>query len=136
MSEHISINNTTQNQSPKNAKHSTNDKDNLIFSKYKNIDYLHKLITDLKSKFKLQDENSISSNVELCFNDILLRMGQTKSQAKNLDFLGTLEKIKHFINYKEISNETIILRECEITQDKFYYLVIKKIFDFRYLQVK
>src|SRR5690606_33735105 len=38
------------------------------------------------------------------------------------------------VNCKEISGDKIILRECEMTPDRFYFLIAKKCFDFRIIQ--
>lgn len=41
-----------------------------------------------------------------------------------------IDKLRMVLRCKEVSQEKIILRNCEITVDRFYYLISKKYFDF------
>lgn len=99
-----------------------------------NFDIYYRYINDLKNKFKINEEINMFKVWETYYNELIIKINSFKSQNKIAELSNNnLEKLKQAINCKEISNDRIILRECDLTSDKFYFLIAKKVFDFRLL---
>jgi hypothetical protein len=106
----------------------------------------NKYIIDLKNKFKIPDEIAenykLQIDLENYYTDLLAKIKSSKKQTIDLNKKLTdyqtnssFEKIKSLLAKKEISLEKVIVRECEITGERFLYMMDKKAFDFRNLQV-
>jgi hypothetical protein len=105
-----------------------------------NTDIFYKYISDLKTKFKLTEDAQSIKFWEFYYNELMIKVSSYKNQYKSITAEGInlsyIEKIKQIINCKEISQEKVILRDSEMSPDKFYYLVAKRTFDFRHIQVR
>jgi hypothetical protein len=100
-----------------------------------NVDVYFKYLNDLKNKFKINEDNNSIKLWESFHNELIFKINHYKHQSKNADHENTIERIKLIINRKEIGIEKVILRECEITADRLYFLIAKKTFDFRNISV-
>jgi hypothetical protein len=107
----------------------------------------HKYLIDLKNKFKIPDDIAenykMQIDLENYYTDLLTKIKLSKKQTNesnkipqdNYQASSSFEKIKTFLNTKELSLEKVIVRECEISGERFLYMMGKKAFDFRTLQV-
>jgi hypothetical protein len=109
-------------------------------SKSINTDMFYKYISELKTKFKLTEDAQSIKFWEFYYNELMIKVSSYKSQYRSIASEGInlsyIEKIKQIINCKEISQEKVILRDSEMSPDKLYYLVAKRVFDFKHIQVR
>lgn len=95
-------------------------------------DIYFKYSSDLKSKFKIAEDSTNIKHWEIFYNELMIKISSYKNQAKSFENSNNIiDKIKQVLSCKEITNDTIILRECELTADRFYFMVTKKTFDFK-----
>ncbi len=99
-----------------------------VFNRYSN---------ELRNKFKITDEASSNRHFEVFYEEIESRINNFKKCLKDNSEYSKhyIEKIKQMVSCKEISLEKVTLRDCDISPDRFYFLLTKKTFDFRVLTV-
>ena len=107
-------------------------KNSFIFSDIKQVYYY-----EIKSAFKIQEE-IISSNINLLDKfdkELSKKIKSFQLVKKKIESSQSLiDKLRlHLLNL-EISSEKIILRECNITSERFVYLLYRKYFDFSRLK--
>ena len=107
-------------------------KNSFIFSDMKQVYYY-----EIKSTFKIQEE-IISNNLnmfEKYDKELSTKIKSFQLVKKNIESSQKLiDKLRMHLLNQEISSEKIILRECNITSDRFIYLLYKKYFDFSRLK--
>ena len=90
-----------------------------------------KYINELKNVFKFQEDFNNSSSLEQFEKDLCTKIKSfelMKSSYENSTKF--IDKLRMYLRWKEVSNERIILRECDINAEKFLYLIHKKYFNF------
>ena len=107
-------------------------KNSFIFSDIKQVYYY-----EIKSNFKLS-EDIISNNatsLEKYEKELSTKIKSFQLVQKNIENSQKLiDKLRIYLLNLEISSEKIILRECNLTSDRFVYLLYKKYFDFSKLK--
>jgi hypothetical protein len=101
------------------------------------VDVFSKYTNELKQKFKIQEDFALTRHWEIFYEELNNKISNFKKTLKNDGEYSKnyIEKIKQLVSCKEISSQKITLRDCEISSDRFYYLVTQKSFDFRVLNV-
>ena len=119
------------NSSPKKNNHITK-RNSFIFSDIKQVYYY-----EVKSAFKLSEEmiNNNITSLEKYEKELSTKIKSFQLVKKNIEISQKLiDKLRlHLLNI-EISSEKIILRECNITPERFVFLLYKKYFDFSKLK--
>lgn len=90
---------------------------------------------DLKQKFKIIEDYNSQLQWETFEKDLETKI-RTFISLKNVLKKSNkfLDKIRIHLNCQEVQIDQVILRQCEITSDLFYYLTIKHYFDFNILR--
>ena len=91
-----------------------------------------KYTNELKNNFRINDDllnnNSLLENfqrdIDTKIKSFRILKGNLESSQKFID------KLRLCLRCEEISSEKIILRNCDINNDKLYFLIYKKYFDF------
>lgn len=90
-----------------------------------------KYINELKNNFKIPDDFNNLSQLELYERELDNKIKSFQLVKKNLEssqkFIDTL---RMYLRWEEVSPEKVILRNCDISSEKFYFLITKKYFDF------
>ena len=119
------------NSSPKKNNHITR-RNSLNFSDIKQVYYY-----EVKLAFKLSEEviNNNITSLEKYEKELSTKIKSFQLVKKNIEISQKLiDKLRlHLLNI-EISLEKIILRECNITPERFVFLLYKKYFDFSKLK--
>jgi hypothetical protein len=92
-----------------------------------------KYINDLKIHFKFQDDSIFinMTSLENFDRDLNTKIKSFELMKNSLETSTKfIDKLRMYLRWKEISNEKVILRECDITAEKFLYLIKKKYFNF------
>jgi hypothetical protein len=102
------------------------------------VDVFSKYMNELKTKYKIQEDQGIIRHWQIFYDELNNKICNFKKTLKNESEYSKnyIEKIKQLVSCKEISPEKITLRDCDISSDRFYYLVTQKSFDFRVLTVR
>ena len=101
--------------------------------------------SDLKQVYYYEIKNNFKISDDLLINDMPLLEKFEKelnNKIKNFQMVKTnleksqklIDKLKLYLLNQEISSENLILRECNITSEKFVFLLYKKYFDFSKLK--
>ena len=88
-------------------------------------------VNELKNNFKIVDELLNLHQLELFQRDLdnkIKSFQLIKSNFENSEKF--IDKLRMYLRCEEVSPEKIILRNCEITSDRLYFLITKKYFDF------
>ena len=88
-------------------------------------------VKELKNNFKIIDELLNLHQLELFQRDLdnkIKSFQLIKSNFENSEKF--IDKLRMYLRCEEVSPEKIILRNCEITSDRLYFLITKKYFDF------
>ena len=90
-----------------------------------------KYINELKTIFKLQEDFINTSSLEQFENDLRNKIKSFELMKNSFESSNKfIDKLRMYLRWKEVSNERIILRECEINAERFLYLIHKKYFNF------
>ena len=102
-----------------------------IPNNYSNIyDNNAKYIYELKNNFKIIDDLNISQ-LKTFERDLDNKIKSFQIMKENFEKSEKfIDKLRMVLRCKEVSQEKVILRNCEITGDRLYYLISKKYFDF------
>ena len=114
-----------------NSKHEIFSRRNSVtFSDIKQVYYY-----EVKSAFKLSEDLIYNNLLEKYEKELSAKIKSFQLVKNNLEKSQKLiDKLKlHLINL-EISTDKIILRECNITPERFVFLLFKKYFDFSKLR--
>ena len=95
------------------------------------VDLITKYVTELKNNYKIWDDMINPQTMEQFESDLNSKIKSFQFLKKNFEQSSKfIDKLRMYLRCQETSLDRITLRECDITSDKFYYLVTKKIFDF------
>ena len=98
---------------------------------YSNADLSLKYINELKNTFKIQEDFINSIFFEAFERELNLKIKEFNSIKSTLESSPKfIDKLRMYLRWKEVTNEKIILRECDINAEKFLYLIYKKYFNF------
>ena len=90
-----------------------------------------KYINELKNVFKIQEDFNNSSSLEQFEKDLCTKIKSFELMKSSFEnSTKFIDKLRMYLRWKEVSNERIILRECDINAEKFLYLIHKKYFNF------
>ena len=125
-------------QTPKNKNNNlfnninnNNTKGPIPFNYYNLLDNSIKYINELKNNFKIIDELLNMNQLELFERDLDTKIKSFQLVKKNFESSPKfIDKIRMYLRWEEVSPEKIILRNCEISSDRLYFLIAKKYFDF------
>ena len=126
-------------QTPSNKNSSTllfnninsNNKGQINFTYYGVLDNNTKYINELKNNFRINEEIYNIHQLEQFERDLDTKIKGFQLVKKNLESSPKfIDKLRMYLKWEEVSSEKIILRNCEITSDKLYFLITKKYFDF------
>ena len=123
-------------QTPSNA--SNNNKSPITFPNNNNnininnyYDSSTRYINELKNNFKIYDEIFNTHQLESFERDLDTKIKSFQLMKKNFESSPKfIDKLRMYLRWEEVSPEKIILRNCEISSDRLYYLITKKYFDF------
>ena len=97
-----------------------------------NIKYTNELKNNVRINDDLLNNNSLLENfqrdIDTKIKSFQILKGNLESSQKFID------KLRLCLRCEEISSEKIILRNCDINNDKLYFLIYKKYFDFSTLK--
>ena len=109
----------------------SNCKGQINFTYYSLLDNNTKYINELKNNFRINDEIYNIHQLEQFERDLDTKIKGFQLVKKNLESSPKfIDKLRMYLKWEEVSTEKIILRNCEITSDKLYFLISKKYFDF------
>ena len=90
-----------------------------------------KYTNELKNNFKINEENFNISALESFQRDIDTKIKSFQILKNNYESSEKfIDKLRLCLRCEEVSPEKIILRNCDITSEKLYFLISKKYFDF------
>ena len=90
-----------------------------------------KYINELKNIYKFQEDFNNSSSLEQFEKDLCTKIKSFELMKSSFEnSTKFIDKLRMYLRWKEVSNERIILRECDINAEKFLYLIHKKYFNF------
>ena len=90
-----------------------------------------KYINELKNNFRINDEMFNIHQLEQYERDLDTKIKSFQLVKKNLESSQKfIDKLRMYLKWEEVSQEKIILRNCEISSDRLYFLISKKYFDF------
>ena len=85
----------------------------------------------MKNIFKFQDDFINSSLLEQFERDLNIKIKSFELMKSSFETSTKfIDKLRMYLRWKEVSNQKIILRECDINAEKFLYLIYKKYFNF------
>ena len=114
---------------PSNISSNINNPKNYL--NYSSSDLSIKYINELKNIFKFQDDFINSSLLEQFERDLNIKIKSFELMKSSFETSTKfIDKLRMYLRWKEVSNEKIILRECDINAEKFLYLIYKKYFNF------
>ena len=94
-------------------------------------DLSNKYISELKNIYKFSDDIFNSSSLEQFENNLNTKKKSFEMMKSSFESSNKfIDKLRMYLRWKEVSNERIILRECDINAEKFLYLIHKKYFNF------
>jgi hypothetical protein len=88
---------------------------------------------EVKSAFKLSDDiiNNNINALEKYEKELTTKIKSFQLVNKNFESSEKLiDKLRMYLLNQEISSEKVILRDCNLTSDRFLYLLYKRYFDF------
>ena len=98
---------------------------------YSLSDLSAKYMNELKNIFKFSDDIINISSLEQFEKDLNTTIKSFELMKSNFESSTKfIDKLRMYLRWKEVSNERIILRECDINPEKFLYLIHKKYFNF------
>ena len=115
-----------------NNNNTSNSKGQVSFSFYNNLlDNCVKYTMELKNNFKIYDEQLNTRQLEIFERDLDTKIKSFQLIKHNFESSPKfIDKLRMYLRCEEVSIEKIILRNCEITSDRLYFLISKKYFDF------
>jgi len=100
---------------------------------YSLSDLSSKYLSELKNTFKFTDDiiNININSLEQFEKDLNTKIKSFELMKSSFEVSTKfIDKLRMYLRWKEVSNERIILRECDINSEKFLYLIHKKYFNF------
>lgn len=96
---------------------------------------INKYPSDLKSKFKINEDSPLLHQWETFQKELETKVKTFQSLKKILEKSSKfLDRIRMHLSTQEVRLDKVILRQCGITNDLFYYLTIKRYLDFNALK--
>ena len=110
----------------------SNSKGQVSFLFFNNLqDNGIKYTTELKNNFKIYDEQFNTRQLEIFERDLDTKIKSFQLIKHNFESSPKfIDKLRMYLRCEEVSTEKIILRNCEITSERLYFLILKKYFDF------
>jgi Ran GTPase-activating protein (RanGAP) involved in mRNA processing and transport len=110
---------------------SNNNKTPITFNYCNLYDNSYKYTMELKNNFKIIDDLLNAHQLESFERDLDTKIKSFQLMKKNFESSPKfIDKLRMYLRCEEVSPEKIILRNCEISSDRLYYLITKKYFDF------
>ena len=101
------------------------------FLNFSPSDLSARYINDLKLNFKFQDDYFNTPSLESFDRDLNTKIKSFELMKNSFDSSTKfIDKLRMYLRWQEISNEKVILRECDISAEKFLYLIYKRYFNF------
>ena len=98
---------------------------------YSPSDLSARYINELKNTFKFQDDFMNMTSLENFERELSTKIKSFELMKSSFESSSKfIDKLRMYLRWKEVSNERIILRECDINAEKFLYLIYKKYFNF------
>ena len=99
-----------------------------LYSLYENsIRYTN----ELKNNFRINEELLNNYQLEQFERDLDTKIKGFQLVKKNFESSPKfIDKLRMYLKWQEVSTEKIILRNCEISSERLYFLISKKYFDF------
>ncbi len=120
-------NHTGNTSSVQGSKEISFQKNNRTFN-----DIGFKYTNELKSRYKVNED---FYQMDIFEQELDTKIKSFQFLKKNFEQSAKfIDKLRMYLRCEEISPERITLRECDITSDRFYYLVSKKYFDFNVIR--
>ena len=124
-------NNVLFNNSNNNNNNNNNNKAPISFTYYNLLENNLKYINELKNNFKISDELLNMSQLELFERDLDTKIKSFQLVKKNFESSPKfIDKLRMYLRWQEVLADKIILRNCEISSERLYFLILKKYFDF------
>ena len=110
---------------------SNNNKTPITFNYCNLYENSYKYTIELKNNFKIIDDLLNAHQLESFERDLDTKIKSFQLMKKNFESSPKfIDKLRMYLRCEEVSPEKIILRNCEISSDRLYYLITKKYFDF------
>ena len=98
---------------------------------YSPSDLSARYINELKNSFKFQDDFMNMTYLENFERELSTKIKSFELMKSSFESSSKfIDKLRMYLRWKEVSNERIILRECDLNAEKFLYLIYKKYFNF------
>ena len=119
-------------QSTKNNNLVSNNKPSITFNVNNLLENNIKYINELRNNFRINDDLLTNNTLLESFQrDIDTKIKSYQILKSNFESSQKfIDKLRLCLHCQEISAEKIILRNCDISSDKLYFLIYKKYFDF------
>ena len=124
--------NKTKFQSSKNTNFAFISKPSSNFNVNNLLENNIKYINELKSNFRINEDLLTNNSLLESFQrDIDTKIKSYQILKANFESSQKfIDKLRLCLHCEEVSAEKIILRNCDITSDKLFFLIYKKYFDF------
>ena len=110
---------------------SNNTKTPITFNYCNLYENSYKYTIELKNNFKIIDDLLNVHQLETFERDLDTKIKSFQLMKKNFESSPKfIDKLRMYLRCEEVSPEKVILRNCEISSDRLYYLITKKYFDF------
>ena len=101
------------------------------FLNYSPSDLSIKYINELKNIYKFPDDLFKMASLEQFEENLNAKIKSFDIMKSSLESSNKfIDKLRMYLRWKEVSTERIILRECDISAERFLYLIYKKYFNF------
>ena len=101
------------------------------FINYSAADLSIKYINELKNKYNIQEDFIHNEALDNFEKELNAKIKEFESMKITLEESPKfIDKLRMYLRWKEISQERIVLRECDLNADKILYLIYKKHFNF------
>ena len=108
-----------------------NFKGPISFTLYNLYENSTKYTNELKNNFRINEELLNNYQLEQFERDLDTKIKGFQLVKKNFESSPKfIDKLRMYLKWQEVSTEKIILRNCEISSERLYYLISKKYFDF------
>jgi Ran GTPase-activating protein (RanGAP) involved in mRNA processing and transport len=108
-----------------------NFKGPISFTLYNLYENSIKYTNELKNNFRINEELLNNYQLEQFERDLDTKIKGFQLVKKNFESSPKfIDKLRMYLKWQEVSTEKIILRNCEISSERLYFLISKKYFDF------
>ena len=109
----------------------SNFKGPVSFTLYSLYENSLRYTNELKNNFRINEELLNNYQLEQFERDLDTKIKGFQLVKKNFESSPKfIDKLRMYLKWQEVSTEKIILRNCEISSERLYFLISKKYFDF------